>query len=851
MQQFAEFAMDLRWTWSHQGDALWRIVDPKAWESTRNAHRVLQNLSEDRLDVLANDDAFQKELSKLLEARDDYMNSPNWIDTLDGKTFDEGGVAYFSMEFGLGEAMPLYAGGLGILAGDYLKAASDLGVPVVGVGLLYQQGYFRQFIDSYSRQKEIYTYNDSTSLPIRPARNKNGTWVHVSVEFPGRVVRFRVWHAQVGRVCLYLLDSNDPLNGAADRGITSQLYGGGDEMRLMQEIALGAGGWSALESLEIPISICHLNEGHAGFAPLQRANYFRTKHDLDFWDALRITRAGNVFTTHTPVSAAFDTFSTRLLTTYAKHYADRLGIDTQALINLGRKSPGDENEPFNMAYLASRTCVRTNAVSRRHGETSRKIFSSLYPRWPQAEVPIDYITNGVHAPTWDSKWADTLWTGVCGRERWLGNIEPLSRAIMELSDNEIWEFSGKERIDLVHFSRREVSVSLRQRGVDESDIEVTHILDPNALTLGFARRFTDYKRPNLLLHDKTRLLRLLSDPTRPVQLIVAGKAHPQDQRGKELIHEWIQFINSDERARNRIVFLEDYDISIAQEMIQGVDAWINTPRTPWEACGTSGMKVLVNGGLNISVADGWWEEAFTSDAGWLIPESCAQDQAQRDSDEANALYQILEGDVIPLFFERNDEGVPTGWVKKMRVSMAELAPRFSTNRMLREYTEKLYRPCAALYHKRCQNITENALALKTWEKNLSQYWHEMHFGDVDYSWSHADTNPSSFHIQAQVYLGEVNPNGIQVELYADRVDGQGPTRLAMTPSHVIPGSTNGFVYEVIYNGNRRPQDFTPRIVPSHIDALIPTELALIHWCDTPLLPREEQATIDEDHLART
>jgi starch phosphorylase len=827
-REFLEFARDLRWTWSHEGDALWRHIDSEAWELTHNPHRVIQNLDTERVLTLFEDPHFRDEWSKLQAKRTDYLHSPCWDEHVKRTLFADRHIAYFSMEFGLGEALPLYAGGLGILAGDYLKAASDLCVPLIGVGLLYQQGYFRQLIDDAGEQQEVYTYNDSTGLPVRPARGADGRWLHVTLHLPGRDVRLRVWQAQVGRVWLYLLDSNDPLNGPVDRGITARLYAGGEEMRLMQEIALGIGGWRALEALGIQIGVCHLNEAHAAFATLERARRYAAAHDLDFTAALRITRVGNVFTTHTPVRAAFDSFPMSLAAKYGIVYAAELGIEPGALAALGQTDRNDPLQPFAMVNLAVNTSGRINAVSRVHADVSRReVFSAFFPRWPAEQVPVSHVTNGIHVPSWDSAWADRIWTEACGKERWLGPIDRLGAAIDEISDAQLWELNGKERADLVHFARRSLARQMAQRGINP-DPSVEHVLDPNALTLGFARRFTEYKRPNLLLHDPRRLLALLQNAQRPVQLVLAGKAHPDDRRGKQLIGEWIRFIRNN-GARSRIVFLEDYDITIAQQLTQGVDVWLNTPRRRQEACGTSGMKVLANGGLNVSIPDGWWAEAYDPRCGWVIPLSEAATQAERDAAEADALYRLLENEVIPLFYARGGDGVPTGWVTNVRASLRELAPFYSTNRMIREYLDDIYRPSMQLFGQRAARPAETAAELARWEHNLREHWHEIRLGQAT-----ASRAGSRLEVSVAVTLGDVDPDGVSVEVYADAA-GELPTICtALRRGEPIAGTTNGFFYMAELDDTRPLAHFTARVVPHHRDALVPIELPLIFWASGPL-----------------
>ena len=819
-----DLATDLRWTWSHAGDALWEAMDPQAWEQTENPYVLLQGLTVKRLEELAENGEFKKRLSRLAEARRDYRDRAGWY----GETHTASslkGVAYFSMEFGLGEALPLYAGGLGVLAGDYLKAASDLGVPVVGVGLLYQEGYFRQTLDADGWQQEVYPYNDPTSVPIQPTLSKSGAWLHVIGHFPGRDVRFRVWQAQVGRITLYLLDSNDPLNSPSDRGITSKLYGGGQEMRLVQEIALGICGWRLIEELGLDVNVCHLNEGHAAFVTLERARCFMEKNKLDFWEALWATRAGNVFTTHTPVAAGFDTFSRELLLKYGKEYAERIGVPPHDLAGLGRKDPSDHGAPFNMAYLAMRTCGATNGVSRLHGKVSRRIFQRLYSNWPEREVPVTHITNGVHVPSWDSPWADEAWTRSCGKDRWLGSQEGLTGAILEnVSDEELWTFCGQEREDLVDYARNRLVRQMMQRCSDAQIIaQARNVLDPNTLTLGFARRFAEYKRPNLLLHDVERFIRLLTNPERPVQIVVAGKAHPEDEKGKRFVQEWARFMQRPE-VRTHAVFLEDYDIALAQELVQGVDVWVNTPRRPWEASGTSGMKVLVNGGLNLSELDGWWAEAYSPEVGWALGNGEEHQDPAWDAFEAEQLYSTLEEQIVPQFYDRDALGIPRGWVTRMRASMARLAPQFSSNRMVREYVEQLYLPAAALCEERSAQGGQLARQLKTWELTLCNHWHGIHWGNIA---KHEEPDGCLFEIQ--VYLGNIAPDAVQVQVYADPENDGEAVRQVLERRASIPGSVNGYLYCGKITTQRPVSDFTPRVVPYHPHARVPAECNWILW----------------------
>lgn len=824
LEALVELALDLRWTWSHAADTLWQEIDPAVWARTGNPWLILQSVSQRRLDLLAKDPVFRAELARLDQSRRGYLTGPEWY----GANHAEHDilVAYFSMEYGLAEALPLYSGGLGILAGDHLKTASDLGVPLVAVGLLYQEGYFRQMLDARGRQLEIYPYNTPTSMPITPVRNDAGGWLGVPIQLSGRVLVLRVWQAQVGRVTLLLLDSNDPMNSPADRGITGKLYGGGVEMRLMQEIVLGIGGWRVLEALGLHPDVCHLNEGHAALVTLERARDYMHLHQVGLKEAIWATRAGNVFTTHTPVAAAFDTFPIALLKEYGGQFAREIGVDPGEMLALGRLDPRNGDEPFNMAFLAARTCGWINSVSRLHGEVSRRIFQPLYPQWPERDVPVRHITNGVHVPSWDSPWADEIWTEASGKERWRGSLEPLAGAIHALGDETLWSLCGRERHDLVRYARLRLAHQMGQRGATAEAIrQADHILDPNALTLGFARRFAEYKRPNLLLTDPDRLARLLGDPARPVQLIVAGKAHPHDENGKRFIQAWSDFVSRPD-VRTRAVFLEDYDMALAQELVQGIDVWINTPRRPWEASGTSGMKVLVNGGLNLSERDGWWAEVSndSSEVGWSLGDGREHPEPGWDAVEAEQLYRLLEQEIVPLFYQRDAQGIPREWVARMRASMSQLAPQFSSNRMLQEYVRDAYLPAAAAFRRRAADKGRLATELAEWETFIRQHWETVRLSQFE-----ARARPGGWAFSLHVYLGEIPPEQVQVQLYADPLEGEASAPWIMQPASTIPGATHGFVYGCEIDTARPAEHFTPRLVAWHAEARIPAELNLIRW----------------------
>ena len=822
----AELALNMRWSWNHASDGIWRQLDPELWEITRNPWVVLQTVSRDRIKSMLADPVFRKSVDGLLTSRHHALQTPAWFQhSYVAESLNC--VAYFSMEFMLSESLPIYSGGLGNVAGDQLKAASDLGVPVVGVGLLYQQGYFRQMIDKEGVQHALYPYNDPGQLPIMPLRKADGEWLRLEIDLPGYKVWLRIWQVQVGRVKLYLLDSNDAANYPVHRGITSELYGGGVELRLKQEMLLGIGGWRLLDVLGIKPEVCHLNEGHAAFAVLERAYCFMQHSVQSFAVALAATRAGNLFTTHTAVAAGFDCFTPALIKQYLGVYAEqKLGISLNDLLALGRQNPDDEAEHFNMAYLAIRGSGSVNAVSRLHGKVSRHLFQPLFPHWPEAEVPVGHVTNGVHMPTWDSAAADELWTEACGKDRWLNPKENLEQDFRRISDTRLWAFRVAASLALVEYARKRWYQQLASCDApSEALAEAKHLFDPNALTLGFARRFATYKRPNLLLHDPERLIRLLSNPERPVQLILAGKAHPADLAGQAMIKEWSDFIKRPE-VRRHVIFLSDYDMHLTAELVQGVDVWLNTPQRPWEACGTSGMKVLVNGGINLSELDGWWEEAYSSEVGWALGDGLEHgDDPAWDAIEANVLYRLLEREVIPEFYDRDETGIPKVWLKRMRESMALLTPRYSASRAVCEYTEQHYLPAAAAYRLRSADNAALAQQISEWQTSLERIWVTLHFGECT-----VVTLAGDYQFTVQVFLGDADPNLIKVELYADGVAYDVPFRQAMTRISQLAGLPLGFLYSTVVSAQRPQKDYTVRVLANHDNVSIPLEDARILWC---------------------
>lgn len=820
----AQLAMDMRWSWNHAADEVWRQLDPVLWGLTHNPWVVLQTVSRDRLQQYLSDPDFRRKVDALVKVCCSEESATTWFQQHHAQS-PLTCVAYFSMEFMLSEALPIYSGGLGNVAGDQLKTASDLGVPVIGVGLLYQQGYFRQVIDKDGEQQALYPYNDPGQLPIMPVRGPNGEWLRLEVHLPGYSLWVRAWQVRVGRVKLYLLDSNDPANFPAHRGITSELYGGGPEQRLQQELTLGIGGWRLLHALGIKPEVCHLNEGHAAFAVLERVRRFMEETGHPFEVALTITRAGNIFTTHTPVAAGFDRFSPALIEQYLGGYARRLGISFKELLALGRLNPDNPEEPFNMAFLALRGSGAVNGVSRLHGEVSRQIFQPLFPRWPEIEVPVGHVTNGVHMPSWESAEADVLWSESCNRDRWLGATQDMERLMTCVADSTFWQFRTATTKSLVDYMRERLARQLAASGGTPEEVEqARHFFDANVLTLGFARRFTSYKRPNMLLHDPERLLRILTNPQRPVQLIVAGKAHPADGAGKAMIRQWAHFIRRPE-ARKHVVFLSDYDMLLTERLVQGVDVWLNTPRRPWEASGTSGMKVLVNGGLNLSELDGWWAEAYSPEVGWALGDGREHgDDPAWDAAEADMLYNLLEQEVIPEFYDRDQNGIPVGWVARMRASMSSLTPQYSANRTVREYTGNYYLPAAAAYRQRVADHGGEGVRVVEWKRALDLHWSKLRFGEVKVS------GEGELHLfEVQLYLDGISPDAVRVELYADGIDGGAPVRQEMLQSQPLVGAENGFMYRAQVSARRPANDYVARVLAHRPGVAVPLETAHILW----------------------
>ena len=806
----ATLALDMRWSWNHNADELWQQMAPALWEQTHNPWLVVQSVSGDVVRRLLTSPEFMEKLGVIRQRKEDEDAQPGWFRTV----YPNSGlkhVAYFSMEFMLGESLPIYVGGLGNVAGDQLKSASDLDVPVTGIGLLYQRGYFRQSFNEWGDQQASNPFNDPGQLPVKPLRLPNGEWVRVEITLLGKPLWLRAWQVQTGRARLFLLDSNDAANAPEHREITGEVYGGGQEMRIMQEIVLGIGGWRLLKIMGISPEVCHLNEGHAAFVVLERAYDLMQELNMNFETAMAITRAGNLFTTHTAVAAGFDHFDPWLVSKYLGGYANKLGISMHDLMALGRQNPGNDQEGFNMAYLAVHGSQCINGVSKLHGQVSRHLFEPLFERWPTEEVPIGHVTNGVHTPTWESEPADGVWTAAVGKDRWKGPTESFGEKVQQVDDRKLWEMRNANRATLLNYVKANSGCAC----------------DPGALTIGFARRFVPYKRPDLLLMDEDRLVRLLTNYHQPVQLIIAGKAPPSDGAGKDLIKRWIQFIKRTGLSEH-VVFLTDYDMLMAAHLVGGMDVWLNTPQRPWEASGTSGMKVLVNGGLNLSELDGWWVEAYNPEVGWALGDGLEHGyDPELDKRESDALFDLLEKQVIPEFYDRNGEGIPVSWVNRVRKSMSTLTSNFSAGRTVREYTESYYLPAAAAYLSRLAHGGELGKRIVQGKQELDARWGQLKFGEVTVSTHPLGDALSEYDIAVPVFLDGLGSNTVAVELIAGAVNGGNLFRMEMTPAG---NNENGWVrYTASVPASRPAGDYTPRIIAKSEVISIPLEYGRILW----------------------
>jgi len=833
----AEMARNLYWSWDHDVLGLFRRLDPDLWEETgHNPVLVLGRCSQQQLADAARDEGFLAHLRRAHERYRDYLDRPSWFSNI---RQDRGDVriAYFSAEFGLTECLPNYSGGLGVLSGDHLKAASDLGLPLVGVGLLYQQGYFRQYLDASGWQQERYPEVDLANLPIRRVEDDEGRPLLIELKLAGRPTQVQTWRVDVGRVPLYLLDTNLPENEPPERDITDQLYGGDRETRIRQEIVLGIGGLRVLRMLGISPDVCHMNEGHSAFLALERVRLLIEEGGVGFGEAAAAASAGNVFTTHTPVPAGFDVFGDKLMKKYFPAYAADLGLDWERFMALGEAEALGGEAGFNMAMLAVSLSSRINGVSQLHAAVTRRMWHGLWPELPEDEVPVDPVTNGIHVGSWISEDMASLLDRYLGPQ-WRedpGAPEAFAR-VDDIPDEELWMMHERRRTRLVAYARRQLRQQLERRGAPESDLVLAdEVLSPDALTIGFARRFATYKRSTLLLGDAERLIRLLGDPERPVQILFAGKAHPRDENGKKLIQELVRFAGR-EQVRRRMVFLEDYDLNTARNLVQGVDLWLNTPRRPREASGTSGMKVLPNGGLNASILDGWWDEAYDREVGWAIGagEEYQDDHEYQDRVEAEVLYTLLEQQIVPLFYQRGPDGLPRGWIGRVKASMRRLAASYTTTRMVREYSEWMYLPAADDFRGLTADGCALARDLAGWQERVREAWPEARVESVATRREGAANLPigTALEVQAEVSLGGLKPDEVAVELFCGPLDRDreiaGGRPVPMTWLEALDGGRH------LYSGRVPTAEsgqfgFAVRVLPWHEALANPRKLGLVRW----------------------
>jgi starch phosphorylase len=823
------------WSWHSEAVSLFRRIDDELFGAVeRSPIRLLGALPQNRFNELAGDESFLAHMDRVAVALEQYLAAPTWYaQQSDGAKRLR--VGYFSAEFGIHESIPVYSGGLGVLAGDHLKSASDLGLPLVGVGLMYREGYFRQYLNADGWQQERYPDNDFFTLPLLAENDSHGKPLLVSVPFPGRDVKARIWRIQVGRVPLYLLDTNIPENLESDREITARLYGGDAEMRVMQEMMLGIGGLRALDMLGQRPTVCHMNEGHSAFCALERMRQTIEERDVDFATAFEVVKAGTCFTTHTPVPAGNDAFPPDLIERYLGWYVGALGIDRDTFIGLGRQRPADQSEPFGMTVLAIKSANSTNGVSELHGAVAREMWKGIFPGLPSGDVPIISITNGVHVPTWASPEIEQLFIRYVDymADDEPGNFFAWTRA-EQIPDAELWRLHERRRERLVSIARERGKRQLVARNAPPWQLDLANeALDPYALTIGFARRFATYKRGDLVFRDIDRLIALLNNKDRPVQLIFAGKAHPHDAEGKAIIQRIVQAARRPE-LRRRVVFLEDYDMAIARLMIQGVDVWLNNPRRPQEASGTSGMKVACNGGLNFSVLDGWWVEGFDGNNGWAIGAGEEYtDLNYEDEVESRTIYDLLEEQIAPLFYGRDSDGIPREWVRRMKHSIASNTACFNSNRMLTEYLERCYLPAERRFEKLSGAELKGGAKLAAWRRRVRASWSDVRVVAVDSPPSDPLLVGSALEVEARVALGDLVPDDVTVQLYYGPLDAHGDvSQASIATLGAAPAADGDGIYRfsgTIPCAESGQFGYSVRVLPMNVALPNPFEPGLVTW----------------------
>ncbi len=829
-----EMAYNLWFAWNYGAIELFRRMDSRLWDAcNHNPVAMLGRMDQRRLEKLAEDTSFLSQMKKVYGDFKRYLEEAAPYEFgLDSPLSHT--IAYFSMEYGIHESIPNYSGGLGVLSGDHLKSASDLNIPLVGVGLLYQEGYFRQYLNVDGWQQELYPQNDFHNMPLSLVRDENGEPVFVEIELPGRVVRAHVWRIQVGRIPLYALDTNLRANSEEDRQLTYRLYGGDIEHRIKQEILLGIGGVRMLRKLGLEPAVFHMNEGHSAFSNLERIRLMMREHGCSYEAAREAVIVSSVFTTHTPVPAGNDRFDPALVLHYLGDFAREFGISEEEFLALGRENPSDSAESFCMTVLAIKLSARVNGVSKLHAETARKMWKNVWRDLPVVDIPIIGITNGIHTASFISNEFATLY------DRYLGpgwREEPDSskawEGIEEIPDSELWGTHERRRERLVAFARRKLKEQMRNKGASREDIaRAGEVLNPDILTICFARRFATYKRGTLLLRDPERLVALLTDPKRPIQIIYAGKAHPHDNQGKAIIQEIFHFIEK-YNVRHRMVFLEDYDMNVARYMLQGADIWLNNPRRPLEASGTSGMKAAANGGLNVSVLDGWWVEGYQLDNGWTIGNGEEyEDEELQDEIESRALYNLLEKEIVPLFYDRGLDGIPRGWVQRMRSSLKSICPVFNTHRMLEDYINEFYHPAMLNWEAVSAEGFKGAKELARWQEKVYARWYDIRVLDVQTSSTRDIPVGAELEVKTVVDLAGLQPSDVEVDLYHGPLSPDGDFLSRTIEPMEAAGTEGGGAY--LYKGRIRCMQtgrhgFRLRIVPSHPLLAHPHTMNLVLW----------------------
>jgi glycogen phosphorylase len=825
LSRLSELAYNLLWSWDHNIRSLFRRLDPALWKACEhNPILLLGRLPQSALEKAAADPRYLAVYRRACERHDSYMQSGS-------ETARRGLIAYFSMEYGLLDCMPIYSGGLGVLSGDHLKASSDAGIPLVAVGLLYQKGYLQQALNPDGWQQERYPVLDFYTLPVAPAI-RDGQELRVSVTLPNGSLTLKIWQMKVGRVKLYLLDSNIPENDHIPeyRDITDQLYGGDVHTRVRQEIVLGIGGLRALHELGLEPTVYHMNEGHSAFLALERIRILMREHRLSFDEALNATRVSNVFTTHTSVPAGIDLFDVGLMYEYFHDYCQESGIGFEQLISLGRRNPYDQNERFSMAITAFKASSFRNAVSLLHRRVSQEMWQDLWPKLPVWEIPITSITNGVHLPTWLNGDLATLYDRYLApdwRERYQ---EPkVWEQVADIPNSELWEAHRRNKRQLVAFVReRAVASAIQRKASFAEQRRLGDVLDPDALTIGFARRFATYKRATLLFRDSVRLRKLLTKADMPLQIVVAGKAHPKDHPGKTLIREILQ-LSRDPVLSKHLVFVEDYGVEVARELVQGVDIWLNNPRRGEEACGTSGMKAGINGVLNLSILDGWWDEAYEVAGGWAIGDREPYSEEQ-DEIHASAIYSLLENEIVPMYYQAREEGVPHEWMRRVKLSLANLSPRFNSQRMVEEYMSQLYEPANGLQAEVGENGFEAARKRVNFDGQVSHLWERVRFVEIGPGPDGSVLSGHPVSLRTAVDLAGLSAHDVRVEAVVGRVGVNGhleDTQVMTLPSVEQRGSVCVFEKQFLPSQTGR-LGYSLRISPNHYDD------PLTRPCNSPL-----------------